>query len=160
MKYETNTSAQALIAEIPRIAKDEGLVLSVYKCPTDHLTIGFGSLLVDGMPECGEPVGTPITEKRALQAFFTELYEKTYSDGPRVFGRHHWNKFPQEAKQVFYNMAFNLGAPRLSGFKRMIANAKAGNWNGAADEMLDSRYARQVKGRATRLAERLRGLAQ
>ena len=54
-------------------------------------------------------------------------------------------------------MAFNMGQPRLAKFKRMIAAIKAGDWDRAAIEALDSRWAAQVGDRATEIAAMLRG---
>ena len=56
-------------------------------------------------------------------------------------------------------MCFNMGAPRLSGFKKFIAGVNAGDWNTAAVEMMDSRWARQVGNRAERLKNRILTLA-
>jgi lysozyme len=49
-------------------------------------------------------------------------------------------------------MAFNLGVPRLCKFKKMWAAVHAKQFDVAAKEMLDSRWARQVKSRSTKLA--------
>ena len=56
-------------------------------------------------------------------------------------------------------MCFNMGAPRLSGFKKFIAGVNSGDWNTAAVEMMDSRWARQVGDRAIRLKNRILTLA-
>ena len=56
-------------------------------------------------------------------------------------------------------MCFNMGEPRLSGFKKFIAGVNSGNWNTAAIEMMDSRWARQVGDRAIRLKNRILTLA-
>ena len=50
------------------------------------------------------------------------------------------------------DMAFNMGVPRLKKFKKMWAAVYDNDFATAAKEMLDSRWARQVKGRSTRLA--------
>lgn len=55
-------------------------------------------------------------------------------------------------KIVLLDMAYNLGIGRLLGFKRMIAALDREDFKLAAIEMLDSHYARQVKGRAKRNA--------
>ena len=49
-------------------------------------------------------------------------------------------------------MAFNMGVPRLCKFKKMWAAVYDDDYSTAAKEMLDSRWATQVKGRATKLA--------
>ena len=56
-------------------------------------------------------------------------------------------------------MCFNMGAPRLGQFKKFIAAINDGNWNTAAVEMMDSRWAKQVGVRAERLRDRIKALA-
>ncbi len=58
--------------------------------------------------------------------------------------------------RALINMTFNMGARRLGGFLRMWAAIKIGNWNEAADQALDSRWAKQVGPRAPRIAAMLR----
>lgn len=59
-------------------------------------------------------------------------------------------------QQVLVNMMFNLGSRRFRGFKRMLAAIDKGNFPRAADEMMDSKWARQVHARATELAYDMR----
>jgi len=56
---------------------------------------------------------------------------------------------------AFVELAFNMGTAKLMGFKKMLAAAKQGEWNHAADELLKSRYAKQVGKRAQVLARQL-----
>jgi lysozyme len=53
-------------------------------------------------------------------------------------------------KRVLVDMMFNLGMPRLKGFVKMLEAIESG---AAAEEMLDSTWARQVGSRADRLSE-------
>lgn len=53
---------------------------------------------------------------------------------------------------VLLDMAFNLGIEGLLKFKQTLAAVAAGSYSVAADRMLDSKWAVQVGGRATRLA--------
>ena len=57
---------------------------------------------------------------------------------------------------VLINMIFNMGRPRLSQFRMMIAAVNAGDWNEAADQMIDSRWYRQVGNRAVELVAQMR----
>lgn len=57
---------------------------------------------------------------------------------------------------VLLDMSYNLGVDGLLKFKKMLAALNVGNFELAADEMLDSRYALQVKGRARRNAQMMR----
>jgi len=52
-------------------------------------------------------------------------------------------------------MMFNMGRPRLSGFKKFLAAVKAKNFKEAAKEGRDSRWYDQVKNRAERLMSSL-----
>jgi lysozyme len=51
------------------------------------------------------------------------------------------------------DMGFNLGVPRLMKFKRMWEAIEREDFEWAASEMLNSRWANQVGGRADRLAK-------
>lgn len=55
-------------------------------------------------------------------------------------------------KSVIVDMVFNEGIGHLLGFKNMINYIKIKNYVGAAHEMMASEWARQVKGRASKLA--------
>lgn len=55
-------------------------------------------------------------------------------------------------RTVLLDMAVNLGVPGLLGFVRTLAAVKAGRYQEAALRMLQSLWARQVKGRAIRLS--------
>ena len=52
-------------------------------------------------------------------------------------------------------MWFNLGLTRLLGFKKFLAALEAEDWDRAAEEMLDSKWAVQVGPRSTRLRDLL-----
>ena len=70
-----------------------------------------------------------------------------------------FDDLPEECQHVIANMMFNMGRPRLSKFKGMKRGVDARDWNIAADEMVDSRWYRQVTNRADRLVQRIRALA-
>jgi lysozyme len=57
---------------------------------------------------------------------------------------------------VLANMAFNMGMPTLLTFGRMLGALAEKDWDRAAAEVLDSKWARQVGSRATELAELMR----
>lgn len=59
-------------------------------------------------------------------------------------------------KVVLCDMAFNLGITGLLKFKRMLKAIELGNYQMAADEMLQSKWAKQVGKRATDLADMMR----
>ena len=138
------------------IAADEGEVHEIY---LDHLglaTFGIGHLVRDDDPESGLPVGTPVDNDRVVEAFESDI-ETVLSDCNKLYPD--FNDLPEEAQRVIANMMFNMGRPRLSKFKGMKSGVDARDWNRAADEMVDSRWYRQVTSRADRLVERIRALA-
>jgi lysozyme len=61
-----------------------------------------------------------------------------------------------DRQSVVVNMVFNMGIVRFSGFKKMVAALEGHDYNEAAAQMLDSKWARQVGNRATRLAKIMR----
>ena len=65
----------------------------------------------------------------------------------------HWRSLNQTRQLVVADMMFNMGRPRLSQFKMFLAALQAANYEMASTEMLDSKWAGQVKGRATTLAD-------
>jgi lysozyme len=53
-------------------------------------------------------------------------------------------------------MAFNLGSAKLCAFHRMIEALSEGDFDEAATQMLNSRWAEQVGHRAIKLAQMMR----
>jgi len=138
------------------IAADEGIKHEIY---LDHLglpTFGIGHLVLDSDPEHGEPVGTPVSEERVVEAFDSDV-ETVLADCEELYDD--FTELPEEVQLIIANMMFNMGRPRLSKFKGMKAGVDARDWNKAADEMVDSRWYRQVTNRADRLVQRMRALA-
>ena len=101
-------------------------------------------------------VGTPVDNDRVVEAFESDI-ETVLSDCNKLYPD--FNDLPEEAQRVIANMMFNMGRPRLSKFKGMKSGVDARDWDRAADEMVDSRWYRQVTNRANRLVERIRALA-
>ncbi len=67
---------------------------------------------------------------------------------------------PAEACDVVVALSYQLGESRLRRFKAMRAALVAGDYSLAADELLDSRLAKQCPARAQELAARLRAIVQ
>lgn len=67
-----------------------------------------------------------------------------------------FNELPETVQIVLVDMCFNLGIVRLMKFKKTLLYIHEGLYYKAADEMLDSSWARQVGTRATELSEMMR----
>ena len=66
-----------------------------------------------------------------------------------------WKELDDVRQRVLANMAFNLGLPRLSKFVNFLTAVQASDWEKAADEMMDSKWANQVGERAIRLRQKM-----
>ena len=131
---------------------DEGVVYEIYNDHLGYPTFGIGHLVLEGEPEHGLSVGTPITEERVDECFERDV-EYVLNDC-RIL-HEDFDNYPEEVKQIIANMMFNMGRTRLTNFRKHNAALKEGDWKTAAVEGRDSRWYRQVTNRAERLMKRL-----
>lgn len=132
---------------------DEGVKYVIY---LDHLglpTFGIGHLVTKTDPESGQAVGTSISKERVAECFDMDV-QSVINDCNKLYKD--FEDLPEEVQQIIANMMFNMGYTRLSKFKGMKRGVDSKDWNQAADEMVDSRWYRQVTNRANRLVERMR----
>ena len=128
------------------LTQHEGRRTHPYTDTVGKLTIGVGRNLTDRGLSGDEIDCLLANDIRLADAICCDLFS--------------WQVFRNISiprQHALLSMAFNLGKPRLSGFTRMIAAVKAGDWDRAADEALDSRWASQVGDRANEIAAMLRG---
>jgi lysozyme len=137
------------------IISDEGCVLEVYKDHLGYYTVGVGHLIRPSDEEWGTFTGTKITQTRADELLTKDFNNvlKECEDNLAV-----WSEVGEEVKLILANMAFNLGLPRLKKFKLMLKAINEKDYVKAAEEGLDSRWAKQVYNRAHRLMDRLRSI--
>jgi lysozyme len=116
----------------------EGLRLELYKCPASRWTIGYGRNVQD--------VG--ITEQEA-----TYLLENDLAKFERLCEMefYFWDVLDVVRQSVLVDMAFNMGMGGLRQFKNFLMAVENKEWEQAGVHMLDSKWARQVHGRAKRL---------
>jgi lysozyme len=67
-----------------------------------------------------------------------------------------WLSLNDIRQNVLIDMCFNLGTDGLRAFKKMLAAANEGRFDDAANEMKDSAWYVQVKGRGPLLESRMR----
>ena len=131
---------------------DEGVVYEIYNDHLGYPTFGIGHLVLEGEPEHGLSVGTPVTEERVDECFERDV--EYVLDDCRIL-HEDFDNYPEEVKQIIANMMFNMGRTRLTNFRKHNAALKEGDWKTAAVEGRDSRWYRQVTNRAERLMKRL-----
>ena len=125
------------------LKRHEGVRTMPYKCTANCLTTGVGHNL-DTMP----------LTLRAIEVILEDDIEIAVKDLRRnlMF----FDDLPGKVQEVLVNMAFNLGITRLMQFEKMLSAIADQRWDQAADEALDSRWARQVGNRSIELADVLR----
>lgn len=127
-----------------------------------NLTGGYGHLLTAAERK-RYPEGTPIPQEVADEWYRVDVQEAN-NDVKVVFG-----EVSGELKNILFNMAFNMGRGRkttptkvgrgLLSMEDMIEAVKARDFDKAADEMADSKWAKEdVPNRAARLISRMRAL--
>ena len=153
MKYNSENFVNKLIAH-------EGLRLQVYKDTLGIDTIGIGRNLEDrgitkeeldwmDIPSMDAVYEYGITEADAMYLAKNDVQiveEELVRAHPCV------DKLDAVRQLVLMDMAFNMGVPRLRKFTKMWNAVHEKKFDIAAKEMLDSRWAVQVKSRSTKLA--------
>ena len=104
----------------------------------------------------GRAVGKdePCTDEESERNFvITTLTEHHKVLKARVKG---YDQMPMKVKRVLLDMMYNLGEPRFFKFKNTLTHIENGDYDKASDNLLKSKYARQVKTRARANAKLLR----
>ena len=125
------------------VKRHEGLRLKPYKDTVGKLTIGYGRNLED--------VGITLEEAELM---LEHDLDRALKDAREVIAG--FDELDEVRQAVLVDMAFNLGRAGLAGFRNMRAALALGDFERAADEMLDSLWARQVGRRAQELADMMR----
>lgn len=121
----------------------EGLKLTVYLDSVGIETIGVGRNLRD----------KGITKDEAIMLLNADIAD-AIEDVQHLFSC--YDTLSEPRRMVLVSMAFNLGRDRLGKFVRFIGAVHRSDWDDAADEMLDSKWAKQVGNRALVLSRMMR----
>lgn len=136
------------------LVRHEGYVTEIYLCSENYPTFGIGHMVTEKDMEYTWPVGTPVTDERILQVFHDDC-KVAIEDAELLIND--LADHPDSVSRVLVNMVFNLGRPRLSKFKNMLAAIEAKDYERAAEEMKDSKWYHQVGRRSKELVEIMRG---
>ena len=128
---------------IDRLKINEGFKSTVYKCTEGYDTIGYGFAIKDLV----------LTEEEASYFLANRVAQKHLQLSESLDW---YDDLPPEVQGVVLEMVYQIGYSGVMRFRKMIANMKDKNWKGAADEMLDSLWAKQTPERANRLADIVR----
>lgn len=139
------------------LAKFEGVRNDAYRDTAGVLTVGRGHKVV---PEDGIKEGDIISPAR-IEKLWRQDILIAKNDAKALANKFKIGKQPAEVKNILIQMAFQLGKTRLGnseiGFTKMFAALKDKDYNKAADEMLDSDWARQMQAAGSPRARILAG---
>ena len=114
----------------------EGLELKAYQCTAGKTTIGLGRNLDD----------YGITKEEAFYLAKNNIYELE-NELDRAIPW--WRQLDDARQRALINLAYNVGTTTLLKFKKTLQYLEDGSYEEAAEEVLDSRWAKQVGRRAT-----------
>lgn len=121
------------------LRRDEGDSLVLYRCKSGKQTIGVGRNVEDRG-----------VSKEESDFMLRNDVDIVLHEIKRVLPQ--FDAYTEIRKRALANMFFALGMTKFLGFKKMIAAIKDGRRDDAADELLDSRWVREVGQRAVRLS--------
>lgn len=150
---------------VRELIKDEGYKRKPYRCTAGKLTIGIGRNLDDVGLTAEETIylfGQPLTKEEYISEFTKHGLslknawflcendiDRSLRDLRLIFKN--FDSFTDNRQRALANMMFNLGLSRFMGFRKMIDAIQIGHWARAAREAIDSKWAKQVGARATRI---------
>ena len=127
---------EELLNEIRDHVKEyEGYSQLVYECTAGYATIGYGRNL--------EQRG--ITKEESEYLLANDL-QQCIKELRGIINK--FDDLPDKAQLVLIDMCYNLGLSKLLNFENMLDAIDARDWEEASKQLLDSRYAAQVKRRA------------
>lgn len=139
----TKKYVKAIQLALEQLKIDEGCRLTAYQDTVGVWTIGYGHT-------GGVKKGDKITQKEAEELLLEDTLEAARDASTLPVGFDGLNAVRQA---VLINMTFNLGLTRVLNFKRFLSAVQVRDFDTAALEMLDSKWAGQVGQRAIRLAK-------
>lgn len=149
------------------LSLNEGNKPRVYEDSKGNRTIGIGFNLEDeGNRRFLKEEGIDINElfdgrelsDREIKILYNHSLRQAFEDAqkfdPNLAQR------PEAARMAIVDMAFNLGLTRLNKFKKMKAGLMNNDYQTAADEMVDSKWYKQVKSRGPRMVKVMRSASK
>lgn len=116
-----------------QLEKHEGRKSRPYKCSKGYLTIGIGRNLETN----------PLSNEE-IDFLFSHDLNEVVRDLESMFGNI-FSEFSPARRLALVDMRFNLGYHRFRSFKKMLAAIRERDWDRAAEEALDSKWAQDVQ---------------
>lgn len=150
-----------------QIALHEGVEPSVYKDTKGKRTIGIGFNLDEpSNRKKAEAVGLDVQDMlsgrtlsdKEIKMLYNESIKQAANDANAFLPKA--GRQPPVVQKVLIDMAFNLGLTKLNKFEKMREALLEGDYNKAADEMIDSKWYNQVGNRSKTLVKMMRSAAR
>lgn len=149
-----------------RIKRHEGRRDTAYNCSEGKRTIGYGFNLdrTDARQKI-EDLGLNFSDVYSGRAKLTEaqmqyLFECDFMNsqlaGERAIGKN-YSKLANPAREVLTEMAYQLGEAGLKGFRNFRRALQTPDYQKAAQQMKNSKWARQTPNRAKELSRKMAG---
>jgi lysozyme len=151
-----------------QLSLHEGVEPSVYTDTKGKRTIGIGFNLEEpSNRKKAESLGLNVQDMlsgkktlsdKEIKLLYNESIKQAADDANAFLPQA--GRQPAVVQKVLIDMAFNLGRTKLNKFKNMRAALLEGDYNKAAEEMIDSNWYNQVGNRSKRLVEMMRSAAR
>lgn len=111
-------------------------------------TIGYGFNMSDPIvskmipPEVSS--GKKALAREKADEIFNKRYELAMNDAMQYAGADVFNSMDEPRKIILIDMAYNLGGPRLAGFKDLKRALMAKDYDEAAEQIKNSKWYKQV----------------
>ena len=142
----------------------EGRKKHVYTDTLGHPSVGIGfnldrgdardRLAAVGADYDAVRAGTADLTDAQIDALYTSDYAAARQQAASIVGPS-FDSLSQARQDVLTDMTFNMNS-KVRGFSTMLSHLRSGDYSGAADAMLDSRWAHQVGNRADADARMMR----
>ena len=150
---ERDRCIEAVMIIDQQIQAHEGMRLTAYLDSVGVLTVGVAHNCAVEPVEGVTAVGDKISEETSGELFADDLMAIAASliEQEPLFLQQ-----TQPRRNALLDMAFNLGVKGIGGFQKMWCAIEKADYDAAAAEMLDSKWATQVGNRAVELADMMR----
>lgn len=139
---------------IAQIKFEEGGRSKAYRCTKGDLTIGYGHNLDENPQFLGTDIPKKIDQLLAEAILIDDIMR---TERQLLMQWHGFNLMPEVIKDALINMAFQMGVSGVMKFKKTLHYLIRAEWDNAADEALESDWARHdTPERAERVAGQIR----
>ena len=129
-----------------QLRDEEGEVLHAYSDNLGFTTIGVGRLV-------DKRKGGGITSEESAYLLSNDIakFERQLDKSLPW-----WRDLTEPRQAVILGMAFQMGVDGLLGFKNTLVMVKSGDYAGASENMMKSKWAQQTPARAKRMSDQMR----